>query len=77
LGIYRCPLTKWWGTDIVQALPKPIYTKNKPVFEILTIKKDDERADCFFDYYRPYEFHVLDDTFAFKMTHSVRYEFTN
>ncbi|XP_059486808.1 polyphosphoinositide phosphatase isoform X2 [Neocloeon triangulifer] len=68
----ECPLTKWWGNDVMEALPRPLYVQNKPILEISCVKKGDERVDCFFDFYRPYELHNFDDMFAFKMTHSVR-----
>ncbi|CAB3377732.1 Hypothetical predicted protein [Cloeon dipterum] len=68
----RCPLTKWWSDEVMNALPRPLYAVNKPILEISCARIGDERVDCFYDYYRPYELHNLDDTFAYKITHSVR-----
>jgi hypothetical protein len=57
----------------LQALPKPVDLLKKACSEIIRVNPRDEMVDSYFDYYRPYEFNMLNEEFAFKITHSVRY----
>jgi hypothetical protein len=41
--------------------------------EIVQVVRDEEMVDGYLDYYRPYEFSVLGEMFAYKICHSVRY----
>ncbi|KAF4520837.1 hypothetical protein B566_EDAN007133 [Ephemera danica] len=68
----RIPLTKWWDEEVLGALPTPFELLSKSCSEIVRVNPRDEMVDSYFDYYRPYEFNILNEMFAFKITHSVR-----
>jgi hypothetical protein len=65
-------LTKWWDDEVLKSLPKPNDLLTKACSEIIRVNPTDEMVDSYFDYYRPYEFNMLEEEFAVKITHSVR-----
>jgi hypothetical protein len=41
------------------------------------VNRFEEMVDGYFDYHRPYEFSLLSEMFAYKISHSVRYIINN
>jgi hypothetical protein len=67
----RTPLTQWWSVDLSSALPLPYKQVNKACSDLA--RKNEKTADLFNDYYRPFEFTVMQDLFPFsEINHSVR-----
>lgn len=65
--------SQWWDTNAVKFLPRAYEEVNKQYCQLVPISSThDEAVDSYADYYRPYELTVLCNTFAFKISHSVR-----
>ena len=73
LLVFRVPLTQWWDTKVLRCLPQPYEQVYKCCTEIVRVSQEEEMVDGYVDYHRPYEFSLLSDTFAYKISHSVRY----
>lgn len=70
---FRRPKTQWWESHVLKSLPKPFNDVNRTCTEIVRIhNRDAEMIDSFIDYYRLDEISILLDSFAYKMSNSVR-----
>jgi hypothetical protein len=58
---------------VLQYLPQA-YDVFKSCSEIVQVNRDEEMVDGYVDYHCPYEFSMLSEMFAYKISHSVRYE---
>ncbi|CAG7836139.1 unnamed protein product [Allacma fusca] len=64
------PLTEWYSDAVLKSLPFAAKEMEKTCTCIPFEVADD--VDCYSDFYRPRLFVPLQDTFAFKISHSVR-----
>lgn len=58
---------------MLQCLPRAYNEVFKSCSEIVQVDRGEEMMDGYLDYHRPYEFNVLSEMFAYKISHSVRY----
>jgi len=58
---------------VLHCLPRAYDEVFKSCSEIVQVDRDEEMMDGYLDYHRPYEFSVLSEMFAYKISHSVRY----
>jgi hypothetical protein len=68
----RVPRSQWWNAEVLQCLPVACDEVFKSCGEIVQVDRDEEMVDGYLDYHRPYEFSVLSEMFAYKISHSVR-----
>ncbi|KAJ9595423.1 hypothetical protein L9F63_013382, partial [Diploptera punctata] len=68
----RIPQSQWWDTGVLPCLPRAYDEVYKCCSEVVRVNQDEEMVDGYHDYHRPYEFSLLSDTFAYKISHSVR-----
>ncbi|XP_023722312.1 polyphosphoinositide phosphatase isoform X3 [Cryptotermes secundus] len=68
----RAPRSQWWNTEVLQCLPQAYDEIFKSCSEIMQVNRCEELVDGYFDYHRPYEFSLLSEMFAYKISHSVR-----
>lgn len=68
----RVPRSQWWNPEVLQCLPLAYDEVFKSCSEIVQVDRDEEMVNDYLDYYRPYEFSVLSEMFAYKISHSVR-----
>jgi hypothetical protein len=73
----RAPRTQWWSAEVLQCLPQAHDDVFKSCSEIVQVNRSEEMVDGYFDYHRPYEFSLLSEMFAYKISHSVRYIINN
>ncbi|XP_012265419.2 polyphosphoinositide phosphatase isoform X1 [Athalia rosae] len=66
-------LTQWWETNVLKCLPYALAEVTKSCSEIIQVQHtQEEMIDVYYDYHRPHELSVLDDVYAYKVSHSVR-----
>lgn len=70
--VRRVPRSQWWNAEVLQCLPVACDEVFKSCGEIVQVDRDEEMVDGYLDYHRPYEFSVLSEMFAYKISHSVR-----
>lgn len=70
------PLTRWWDECVMDCLPLSCLEGTKKYLEIYpanTLDIDD--YDSFSHFYKTDEFSVMSESYAFEISHSVRYGF--
>jgi hypothetical protein len=70
--VRRVPRSQWWNAEVLQCLPRAYNEVFKSCSEIVQVDRGEEMMDGYLDYHRPYEFSVLSEMFAYKISHSVR-----
>ncbi|GLH16032.1 Polyphosphoinositide phosphatase [Gryllus bimaculatus] len=68
----RTPQSQWWDQEVLEFLPRAYSEIKKKCKEVIPVSRNDEMIDAYTDYHRPYEFSVLSDMYAYKISHSVR-----
>ncbi|PSN50035.1 hypothetical protein C0J52_03285 [Blattella germanica] len=67
----RVPQSQWWDTGVLPCLPRAYNEVFKTCSEIVQVSHEEEMVDGYLDYHRPYEFSILSEMFAYKISHSV------
>ncbi|XP_021930224.1 polyphosphoinositide phosphatase isoform X2 [Zootermopsis nevadensis] len=70
--VKRVPRSQWWNAEVLRYLPRAYDDVFKSCSDVMQVGRDEEMADGYVDYHRPYEFSVLSEMFAYKISHSVR-----
>jgi hypothetical protein len=65
--------TQWWDANMLRYLPLPYHEVVKSCSSIIPLSPNDMLVDGYYEYYRPFEFSIVSDLFAFTVSHSVRY----
>ncbi|XP_060530474.1 polyphosphoinositide phosphatase isoform X2 [Cylas formicarius] len=66
-------LTQWWDVGVYKSLPYAYNDLTKSCSELIQVlSRDIEMIDSYLDFYRPYEFSVLDDVYGYKISNTVR-----
>jgi hypothetical protein len=73
----RAPRSQWWSAEVLQCLPRAYDEVTKNCSEIVQVNRHNEMVDGYFDYHRPYEFSLLSEMYAYKISHSIRYIINN
>ncbi|KAJ4450362.1 hypothetical protein ANN_01783 [Periplaneta americana] len=68
----RVPQSQWWDSEVLKCLPRAYDEVYKSCSEIVQVNREEEMVDGYLDYHRPYEFSLLSEMFAYKISHSVR-----
>ncbi|XP_075238567.1 polyphosphoinositide phosphatase FIG4 isoform X2 [Lycorma delicatula] len=72
-SIRKFPLTQWWEPEVIDCLPLAFsYTHKICAYSKANEKRESECIDAYSDFHRPHELSVLNDTYAYKISHSVR-----
>ena len=58
---------------MLRYLPLPYHEVVKSCSSIIPLSSNDMLVDGYYEYYRPFEFSIVSDLFAFTVSHSVRY----
>ncbi|KAG8331674.1 phosphatidylinositol-3,5-bisphosphate 5-phosphatase, variant 2 [Homalodisca vitripennis] len=67
------PQTQWWDQEVMQCLPLSVAQCHKTCKDFLKVSPlDIEFVDAYSDFHRPHEFTELNETYANKISHSVR-----
>lgn len=64
--------TQWWDANMVRYLPLPYHEVIKSCSSIVPVAAGDHTVDGYYELYRPFEFSIVSDLFAFTVSHSVR-----
>ncbi|XP_069675113.1 polyphosphoinositide phosphatase isoform X2 [Periplaneta americana] len=72
LGQKKVPQSQWWDSEVLKCLPRAYDEVYKSCSEIVQVNREEEMVDGYLDYHRPYEFSLLSEMFAYKISHSVR-----
>lgn len=65
-------LCQWWDTEVIARLPLAHDDFIKSCRTLIKLHPRNEQIDGYLDYHRPFEFTVLSEMFAYKISHSVR-----
>ena len=65
--------TQWWDANMLRYLPLPYDEVIKSCSSIVPVSPLEVVVDGYYEFYRPFEFSVVSDLFAFTISHSVRY----
>ena len=64
--------TQWWDANMLRFLPLPYHEVIKSCSTIINAAPDETPVDGYYELYRPFEFSIVSDLFAFTVSHSVR-----
>jgi len=64
--------TQWWDANMLRYLPLPYDEVIKSCSSIVSVAAKDTVVDGYYEYYRPFEFSIISDLFAFTVSHSTR-----
>jgi len=64
--------TQWWDANMLRYLPLPYDEVIKSCSSIVSVLAKNTLVDGFYEYYRPFEFSIISDLFAFTVSHSTR-----
>uniref|UniRef100_A0A8D8PM46 Polyphosphoinositide phosphatase n=1 Tax=Cacopsylla melanoneura TaxID=428564 RepID=A0A8D8PM46_9HEMI len=71
--VYRFPQTQWWDEDVMKCLPQAYDQVEKRCLQVvLPLSEHWECVDVYAAYHRPDELTTLDESYPFKITHSVK-----
>ena len=65
--------TQWWDANMLRYLPLPYDEVIKSCSSIVSVAAKDTVVDGYYEYYRPFEFSIISDLFAFTVSHSTRF----
>lgn len=73
LLLFRFPLTQWWDPEAMECLPLSYaYVHKRCSYARSNVRRESECIDAYCDFHRPHELSILNDTYAYKISHSVR-----